>query len=363
LIAASTALNVPGAPVLASYAYGYDKASNLVSVNGNGVIRNFDVNATNALSAASYDANGNPLKLGAATYDWDAANRLVRHAVNNTDSSFVYDGQSRLVRIVDRQEGVVVADKSYLWCGLERCLERDNMKVGAPVSKRYFAQGVLQDGVGYRHVADSLGSVRQLVDATGRTRARYDYEPYGGRRKIDGDVDADFAFAGLFGHGPSGLNLAVYRGYDSQRGRWLNRDGAGEAGGFNLYGYVGQNPTSYIDPSGLIRLPNDPNGLPSGWSPDPSHRHPDGERYKNPDGETLDFHPETPGAPGYGGKDHWHWSGRPKWHYKPGDQCPTSDTLPEDARPAERSPLPNMPAWLPLILLIPFPGNPIYGGL
>ena len=31
---------------------------------------------------------------------------------------------------------------------------------------------------------------------------------------------------------------------------------------------------------------------------------------------------------GYEKKDHWHWSGRPKWHYLPGVDCPTSDTPP-----------------------------------
>ena len=29
-------------------------------------------------------------------------------------------------------------------------------------------------------------------------------------------------------------------------------------------------------------------------------------------------------------KEHWNWSGRPKWHYLPGVDCPTSDTPPPD---------------------------------
>src|SRR5204863_101464 len=33
--------------------------------------------------------------------------------------------------------------------------------------------------------------------------------------------------------------------------RWTTRDPIGEAGGINLYGFVGNNPVSYVDPLGL----------------------------------------------------------------------------------------------------------------
>jgi uncharacterized protein RhaS with RHS repeats len=46
------------------------------------------------------------------------------------------------------------------------------------------------------------------------------------------------------------LYLAKYRVYDPHTGRWLSRDPIEEAGGVNLYGYVGGNPVSRIDPSG-----------------------------------------------------------------------------------------------------------------
>jgi RHS repeat-associated protein len=55
----------------------------------------------------------------------------------------------------------------------------------------------------------------------------------------------------LFYHAPSGLYLTHYRAYDPVTARWLSRDPIGEAGGVNLYGYVGGNPLSYTDPLGL----------------------------------------------------------------------------------------------------------------
>jgi RHS repeat-associated protein len=54
-------------------------------------------------------------------------------------------------------------------------------------------------------------------------------------------------------HAPSGLYLTKYRAYDPKDGRWLSRDPIEEAGGLNLYGYVGSQPTKFTDPSGLVK--------------------------------------------------------------------------------------------------------------
>ena len=237
-----------GAP---KHAYRYDAASNLVSMTVDGVPKSLAYTATNALTSATYDANGNPISLDGWTYAWDAADRLVKATKGQSESNFTYDGQSRLVRIVDRQGGAVVSDKSYLWCGMARCLEHDNTKLGSPVSKQYFAQGVVVAGFSQYYITDQLGSVRQLVGAGGRALAQYQFDPYGSRTKVSGAGDADLGYAGLFKHQATGLDLAVYRAYDSQRGRWLNRDPVEEAGGANLYIYVSGNPTTSVDVLGL----------------------------------------------------------------------------------------------------------------
>ena len=52
-------------------------------------------------------------------------------------------------------------------------------------------------------------------------------------------------------HARSGFVYFGARFYDPTTGRWLSRDGLGEAGGINLYSYCGGNPISRHDPLGL----------------------------------------------------------------------------------------------------------------
>jgi RHS repeat-associated protein len=95
--------------------------------------------------------------------------------------------------------------------------------------------------------------VRELVNAGDlATRARYDYDPYGQRTKLAGDLDADFGFTGHYEHAPSGLTLAPFRAYDSALGRWLSRDPIGEEGGINLYSYLESEPIQLVDLLGLM---------------------------------------------------------------------------------------------------------------
>lgn len=75
-----------------------------------------------------------------------------------------------------------------------------------------------------------------------------------------------------------------------------------------------------------MRLPPDPSGLPSGWTRDPSHRAPNGERYRDGRGNTLDFH--RPGKNQKKRGDHWHYN-EGKEHLRPGDEVPDPED-PED---------------------------------
>jgi RHS repeat-associated protein len=59
--------------------------------------------------------------------------------------------------------------------------------------------------------------------------------------------------AGMFYSADSGLYLTQFRAYDPVAGRWLSRDPIGESSdpAFNVYAYVGANPTGWIDSRGL----------------------------------------------------------------------------------------------------------------
>jgi RHS repeat-associated protein len=105
------------------------------------------------------------------------------------------------------------------------------------------------------YAKDHLGSVRDVLDATGKSIAKYDYDPYG--NLINGqskDLKPEFGYAGMQYHAPSGLYLTKYRAYDPKDGRWLSRDPIGETGGINLYSYVEGDPINEIDPLGLRPL-------------------------------------------------------------------------------------------------------------
>jgi RHS repeat-associated protein len=153
----------------------------------------------------------------------------------------------------------------FAWDGRHIREERDTNGV---VTKRFFAQGVqLVTGTNaglYYYTRDHLGSIRELTDVGGNIRARYAYDPFGRKTRLSGDLDADFGFGGMLWATEANLYVTHFRAYDPNLGRWLSRDplrGAEARQGPNLYAYVGNEPVSRSDPSGLA--PTLPGGLNS----------------------------------------------------------------------------------------------------
>jgi RHS repeat-associated protein len=93
-------------------------------------------------------------------------------------------------------------------------------------------------------------------------------DPYGRTTLVSGSNLSDFQYAGYYTHQPSGLNLTLFRAYDSSTARWLSRDPIAENGGINLYGYVANNPIWAIDPFGLETYFTHYTGLDDGYRVD-----------------------------------------------------------------------------------------------
>ncbi|WP_162006893.1 RHS repeat protein, partial [Roseimaritima sediminicola] len=258
----------------------------------------------------TYDDEGNTLsKTSIATgevteYAWDHRNRLVlvteRASAGGTITQqveFIYDAFDQRVgkRVDSDGDGTWDRDEAFVWADgqtMLRFVDSDGEAVSESfrVANRYLYGDVVDEvladeqyaagsgpavnsstasttaGETLWTIADHLGSVRDLVDDNGVVRQHVVYDSFG-NRLVEQDYDASgtaiasshaSAVDTLFGYTGRDWDADVElqnnraRWYDPTTGRWLSQDPIGfAAGDANLYRYVGNGPTTRIDPSGL----------------------------------------------------------------------------------------------------------------
>jgi RHS repeat-associated protein len=112
-----------------------------------------------------------------------------------------------------------------------------------------------------------LGTPRAIIDPTRQLAIwRWDEMKQGfGDHAPNADPDADgtslafdLRFAGQRYDQASGLHYNYFRDYDPATGRYTQSDPIGLMGGISTYAYVGGNPLSLTDPSGLLWDAQDP---------------------------------------------------------------------------------------------------------
>jgi RHS repeat-associated protein len=242
---------------LDSFSYTYDAAGNRLTEKIGTAATHFSYNALNELTSVSGGGST------AASYQWDAEQRLTAVVSGNETTQFIYDGLGRRVGIRTLVSGSEVSDRRFIWCDDEICEERTP---SGEVTRRYFEEGMkIESGSAagvYFYTRDHLGSIRELTDSTGTIRARYAYDPFGRSTRSEGDLESDFGFAGTLWLADAGLVLTRFRAYAPDIGRWLSRDPLKDAEliqGCNLYAYVQNNPVSHVDPLGLCCEPQELN--------------------------------------------------------------------------------------------------------
>ena len=370
------------------YGYRYDAAGRLYAVttdgdttarywyDANGNRTGFQGRTPADTATAEYDAQDRLLRYRNRRYTYTAAGELLRVVTNSDTTQYTYDVLGNLVRV-----GLASGDTiEYVVDGLGRRVGR---RVDGVWTRRWLYGNELNvvaelDGAGdvtaryvygtlehvpdyvvkgdstYRLVTDQLGSVRAVVNvANGTVAERIDYDAWGNVKLDTNPTFLSLGYAGGLRDTATELVRFGARDYDPGVGRWTAKDPSGiETGYLGSYVYVGNDPTRWIDESGCLRLPPNPQGLPPGWREDPTHRDPNGTRYRNPaypDDPPLDYnwpHGDDPGT--WEGTPHWHWD-EGKCHLKPGDEVPDPPSPPH---------IPELPPWwggpIPWEIPVPF---------
>jgi len=167
--------------------------------------------------------------------------------------------------------------------GIRNLEERD---AGGTIARKFFSLGQLNGASNRYYTVNAQGSTSQMTDNASVITASYAYSPFGIASRTSGSESSDYQYSGYFAHERSSLNLATFRLYSAQNGRWLSRDPIFETGlmhiaqpgiaqidmntlngasakvlnlkrsqfglgATNLYLYVLNNPVGLIDPLGL----------------------------------------------------------------------------------------------------------------
>lgn len=255
--------------VMFTYGYNYDPMGNRLSAQEDGRATSYNSNELNQSSIYSpsempttpkYDANGNTLLSdpNGFIYDWNDENWLAVATKKTTKIEFVYDGLGRR-RI----------KKSYLWTGNDWALDKevkfvyDNWNLieeldGNNLPLRTYTWGIdisgSEQGAGgvggllatasgnmiYYPNYDGNGNITSYVDNNGTQVDKLVYSPFG--KIVSGSLSVcPFGFSSKYMDDETELVYYGYRYYDSENGRWLNRDPMEEDGGINLYCMTGNN--------------------------------------------------------------------------------------------------------------------------
>jgi RHS repeat-associated protein len=211
----------------------------------------YEVGVSGATTSYAYDANGNLTGDGTRIFEWDAENRLtaVRQGAV-TLASFTYDGYGR--RASKSAAGVT---RLYVYDGDNITIER---LVGGGRIRYVHGPGVDQPlaahddtGVLAYHVADHLGSILHVTNATGAVTLSREYDAWGNLLQASGV--SGYAFTGREWDAETGLYYYRARYYDPKIGRFISEDPIRFQGGVNFYAYVANRPTVNVDPFGLVK--------------------------------------------------------------------------------------------------------------
>jgi RHS repeat-associated protein len=300
---------------LNTYTYGYDAASRIIQMTSVDGTNTYSYDNTDQLTAATYsgqsnetygyDLNGNRTNAGYQTtsnnrlqtdgtynytyddegnltqrttiatnegteYTWDYRNRLTQVTVKNAAQTnikqvnFTYDALNRRIEKKVDPDGSGPNPST-----IERFIyDRDHIKLvfnGSNTLIRRYLHGpnidqiLADEDVVPKQISwplsDHQGTVRDWVNNSGVIQNHIRYDSFG--KIVSQTAPAStprFAYTGREWDGEIGLYFYRARYYDAIVGRFIGEDPIGfSAGDANLYRYVSNEPTWFVDPFGLAQ--------------------------------------------------------------------------------------------------------------
>jgi RHS repeat-associated protein len=245
--------------------YEYDAQGNRTRTVLNGVATAYSPNAMNQYTSAggatfTYDLDGNLTQEngpgGLKNYFYNQRNQLVRVETPQGVWQYEYDVLgNRSASIFNGVRTEFLVDP----IGLGNVV-RDYQTIGANTQSVGYAYGLgleasFRSGNTDYYDFDTIGSTSGMSDASGAYVNRYAYNPWGESLLQSETVANSFEFVGQAGvmNESNGLQFMRARFYSNAQGRFVAQDPLRlNAGDINFYRYVGNEPISRNDPSGLF---------------------------------------------------------------------------------------------------------------
>ncbi len=189
----------------------------------------------------AYDASGR--RITKRVFAWNTSTSTF---ILNSETKFLYDGWNLVAELTrDTATSTYSVNATYVW-GLD--LSGSQQGAGGVGGLLWSTNDSGTQSPGY----DGNGNIISWVDqSTGEITAENDYTAFGEIIGLSGTNPTPFGFSTKYQDSETTLLYYGYRYYNPSTGRWLSRDPIEESGGLNLYGMVGNDPISFVDPLGL----------------------------------------------------------------------------------------------------------------
>ena len=238
------------------WSYGYDANGNRINQSAPGGTTGYAYSGNRLQSASGaearsfiHDAAGNLIADGAASYTYDARNRLMQAP----GAAFAYDGHGLRV-----YKGAAATTRYYAH-DMDRKLLGEYDATAAIYETVWLGTtpiAVMKGGQRFWIDADQIDSPRVVRNDADQIVWRWQSEAFGSSAANEdplgqGSFEFNLRFPGQVYDRETGLHHNDQRDYAPRTGRYVQSDPIGLAGGINTFAYVGGNPVSTIDPTGL----------------------------------------------------------------------------------------------------------------